>query len=65
LKFKKSKETEALSEKMMDSWIAFAKTGNPNYNENINWTQYDTEERAILIFDNDIIVVEAPLDKER
>jgi len=50
---------------MMDSWIAFAKTGNPNYNENINWTQYDTEERAILIFDNDIIVVEAPLDKER
>jgi len=44
---------------------AFAKTGNPNYNRNIKWSQYDTEERATLIFDNNIKVVEAPLDKER
>ena len=62
---KKTEETEALSEKMMSSWITFAKTGNPNYKENINWPQYETEKRATMIFDNDIRIAEAPLDKER
>ncbi len=28
---KKTPETEALSEKMMNAWISFAKTGNPNH----------------------------------
>jgi para-nitrobenzyl esterase len=62
---KKTKETEELSEKMMSSWVSFAKTGNPNYNGNLNWPQYDTEKRATMIFDNDIRIAKAPLDKER
>ena len=62
---KKTKETEELSKKMMSSWVSFAKTGNPNYNGNLNWPQYDTEKRATMIFDNDIRIDEAPLDKER
>ena len=50
---------------MMSSRISFAKTGNPNYNGNINWPNYENEKRATMIFDNNIRIAEAPLDKER
>ncbi|MHA1194454.1 MAG: hypothetical protein ACTSP9_19590 [Promethearchaeota archaeon] len=48
-----------------DSWISFAKTGNPNHENIPNWPQYDSEKRATLIFDKNIKVVNAPLELER
>ena len=62
---KRTKETVKLSEKMMDYWISFAKTGNPNNEEGTNWPQYDIEERKTLIFNTDIEVKEDPFRDER
>ena len=54
-----------LSEKMMDSWISFAKTGNPNHSNIPNWPAYDTETRGTMIFDKECKVENALFDKER
>ena len=54
-----------LSEKMMDAWISFAKTGNPNHRNIPNWPTYDTETRGTMIFDKECKVGNALFDKER
>jgi para-nitrobenzyl esterase len=41
----------ALTEQMMDAWLAFAKTGNPNHSNMPNWPAYDASTRATMIFD--------------
>src|SRR5260370_27882765 len=42
----------ALAEKMSCTWLAFARTGNPN-NEGIpDWPPYSAERRPTMIFDN-------------
>jgi para-nitrobenzyl esterase len=59
-------EVEALSAAMMRSWIAFAKTGDPNYDgASVEWPPYDPHRRATLVFDKTIRVEDAPLDAER
>jgi len=61
----KGKDADILSEKVMDSWIAFARTGNPN-NDNIpEWPSYDVNKRATMLFGKETKVVNAPFDKER
>ncbi|MFW9880337.1 MAG: carboxylesterase/lipase family protein, partial [Candidatus Thorarchaeota archaeon] len=62
---KRTKETELLSAKMMDAWTSFARTGNPNHKLIPKWPQYNVEERATIVFDNDIRIWEDPLKKER
>jgi len=49
-----------------NSWISFAKTGDPNGDHltGINWEKYDEEKRKTLIFDRKISVVENP-EKEK
>jgi para-nitrobenzyl esterase len=61
----KGKDADILSEKIMDSWITFARSGNPN-NENIpDWPAYDANKRATMLLGKEIKVVNAPFDKER
>ncbi len=36
---------------MAATWVAFARTGNPNNPAIPNWPAYDTKTRATLIFD--------------
>lgn len=43
-------EAEALSDAMMDSWIAFAHRGNPSNDTSGAWMRYDTAKRATTIF---------------
>jgi para-nitrobenzyl esterase len=62
---KRTEETVSLSEKMMDFWISFAKTGNPNHGGVFNWPNYDIEKRKTIIFDTNIEVIEDPYSKER
>ena len=62
---KRTEETESLSEKMMDFWISFSKTGNPNYEGAFNWPQYNIEKRKTIIFNTNIEVIEDPFCKER
>lgn len=62
---KRTPETEALSNKMSDYWISFARTGNPNSNNTLTWPSYDKESRKTMIFDKNIEIVEDPLNLER
>ncbi len=54
-----------LSEKMMDAWINFAKSGNPNHGNLPNWPAYDIESRETMIFGEECKVEKALFDKER
>jgi para-nitrobenzyl esterase len=60
-----SEEAKELSEKIMDSWITFARTGNPSHNGIPEWPQYDTEKRSTLLLGKEIKVVDDPYGKER
>ena len=59
-----NEETEGLSAKMMDSWISFARSGNPNHQEIPDWEQYG-KNRATIIFGKDVKAVNDPYSKER
>lgn len=48
--FGTGKEAKALSDAMMDAWIAFAKTGNPSTHTAGDWLRYDGGKRATMIF---------------
>ena len=58
-------DVEKLSEQMMDSWIAFAKTGDPNHKGIPNWSSYDLEKRPTMILGKEVILVEDPFGEER
>lgn len=45
----KTKESMELSKMMMDTWVIFAKTGNPNHSGIPEWPSYDIEKRSTLI----------------
>ncbi|KKM18134.1 hypothetical protein LCGC14_1668770, partial [marine sediment metagenome] len=59
-----NKETEGLSARMMDSWISFARNGNPNHKEIPEWAQYRND-RATMLFGKDVKVTNDPYSKER
>jgi para-nitrobenzyl esterase len=40
-----------LTEQLMDAWLAFAKTGNPNHRNMPDWPAYETDDRLTMIFD--------------
>jgi para-nitrobenzyl esterase len=61
----KGPEVEALSKKMMDAWIAFAKTGNPNHEGIPDWPSYDVEKRATMFLGKECKITNAAFDKER
>lgn len=62
---KKTEETEKLSENMMNSWISFAKKGDPNHSNIPKWPQYDNQERNTIVFDKNIKIWNNPLSRER
>jgi para-nitrobenzyl esterase len=41
---------QALTEQMMDAWLAFAKTGDPNHSNMPNWPAYNAGTRATMVF---------------
>ena len=44
-------EPQALAAAMADTWIAFARSGDPNNNAIPTWPAYDPRRRATMIFD--------------
>ncbi len=62
---KKNEEMDILSSRMMDCWINFARTGNPNHKDIPNWPKYDKENRSTLIFDKNVTVVDDPKAETR
>ena len=58
-------EALALSERMMDSWVAFARTGNPSTPALGEWPAYDSARRPTMILDAECRIEDAPLEAER
>jgi para-nitrobenzyl esterase len=55
----------ALVDKMSRTWLAFARTGNPNNPAIPLWPSYSSSERATMIFDNECRAVNDPYQQER
>jgi len=55
----------ALADRVSDTWIAFARTGNPNNPKLPEWPQFDAKKRATMVFNNEIQVVDDPLKEQR
>lgn len=53
-----------LSEKMMDAWISFARTGNPNHDAIPEWNPY-AENRATMVFSEECRLENALFEEER
>jgi para-nitrobenzyl esterase len=55
----------ALSAMMADSWIAFARTGNPNTGGLPAWPAFDLQRRPTMVFNRETTVVDDPRGNER
>jgi para-nitrobenzyl esterase len=55
----------ALAEKMSRTWIAFARTGNPDNDAIPHWPAYSVAERPTMIFDDECHVMSDPYGQER
>jgi len=53
-------EQEALQERVLGAWIAFARTGNPNHAGFADWPPFNLESRPTMIFDNDTRIENNP-----
>jgi para-nitrobenzyl esterase len=58
-------EADRLSQKMMDAWIAFARTGDPNHKDLTGWEGYNTKERTTMVFGRESGIQKAPFEEER
>lgn len=61
----RTEETQRLSEQMMDAWIAFARSGNPNHENIPELPPYDKENRATILFDKEVTIEQDPYGNER
>lgn len=58
-------ETAAMAQAMSESWLAFARTGNPNNPAIPEWAPYDLERRPVMLFDTPCEVRSDPHREER
>ena len=56
---------DTLAGHTMDTWINFARTGNPRSNGLSNWTPYEPQNRTTAILGDPVEVVNAPFEEER
>lgn len=56
----KMPEAAALEEKVSATWVAFARTGNPNHSKIPNWPVYSVANRETMLFNNECRVVNDP-----
>jgi len=50
---------------MMDSWIAFAKTGDPNHDEIEEWSKYEKNSRKTMILGKETGSEDKPMEEQR
>jgi len=55
----------ALADKISDTWIAFARSGDPNTPKLPHWPAYDAKDRATMVINNVSKVVNDPLKEQR
>jgi para-nitrobenzyl esterase len=56
---------QAMADAVSESYIAFAKTGNPNNPHVPQWPNFDLTHRATMIFDDKVRVEDDPRQRER
>jgi para-nitrobenzyl esterase len=57
--------TAAMAQQMADTWLAFARTGNPNNPGIPAWAPYDLERRTMMLFDVPPRALADPFNAER
>jgi para-nitrobenzyl esterase len=60
-----SAEARALAEKVCDSWVAFARTGDPSIASLPKWQPYTKEDRYTMLFNNESKVEKDPVREQR
>jgi para-nitrobenzyl esterase len=55
----------ALQHKMSAAWAAFARNGNPNHADIPNWSAFNPNQRATMIWNNEVKIVNDPHKEER
>jgi para-nitrobenzyl esterase len=60
-----TRQTEAMANMMSESWLAFARTGDPNTDGVPEWTAYDGTRRSTMVFGAQTHAEDAPYDEER
>ena len=58
-------EVALLSSRVMDAWLAFAKTGSPAHEGLPVWPAYDSSRRATMLLGPECLVVDGPMEAER
>ena len=58
-------EQVALMDTVMETWLAFARTGNPNNPCLPDWQHYNASDRTTMIFDNECALVKDPKPEDR
>jgi para-nitrobenzyl esterase len=58
-------EAMALADKISDTWIAFAKTGNPNQPKLPRWPAFSSRERQTMVFNTESRVENDPIKEQR
>ncbi|MFN3514905.1 MAG: carboxylesterase/lipase family protein [Phenylobacterium sp.] len=60
-----SEETRALAQAMSETWISFARTGDPNNAAIPEWRPYDLTDRPVMLFDASSRLAQDPFAAER
>jgi para-nitrobenzyl esterase len=55
----------ALADKVSDTWIAFARTGDPNTSKLPHWPAFSAADRPTMVINNDSKVVNDPIHEQR
>ncbi len=55
----------ALADKLSDTWIAFARTGDPNTSKLPHWPAFNAGKRPTMVINNQSKVVDDPLHEQR
>ena len=58
-------DVQALADQMSASWVAFARTGNPNNDRIPAWPTHTPDQRATMVWNTDVRVVNDPYREEK
>lgn len=58
-------DAQKMAEVMSETWIAFARTGNPNHPHLPTWKPFDLTSRSTMIFDRETKLMNDPRGEER
>jgi para-nitrobenzyl esterase len=58
-------EQNRLRNRMVGAWTAFARTGTPSHNDLPEWTPFDLNTRATMVFDDECRLVSDPRREQR